>query len=58
MQTKHFLSCKYTYVLGWVQYPKFFMVAAKSLHYDPKRPMSIKIVKSIIWNQLGLDFKG
>ena len=34
------------------------MVAAKSLHYEPKRPLSSQIVKFNFGNQLGLGPKG
>ena len=40
--------------VGRVKSPNFFMVAAKSLHYDPKRPSSSKIAKLNIGNQLGI----
>ena len=37
--------------IGRVKYQNFFLVAATSLHYSPKRPLSNKVVK------LNLDFK-
>ena len=46
-----------TYVIGWVKSPNFFMVAAKSLHHDPERPLNSKILNLSIGNQLGLGPK-
>ena len=45
-------------LLGQVNFPNFFMVAANLLQYDSKRPLNTKIVKLDIGNQLGFDFEG
>ena len=46
------------YTVGPVKSPNLFLVAAKSLHYEPKRPLSSQIVKLNFGNQLGLGPKG